>query len=136
MAVGTWLRPVSGFLLGVIVAFSAVALVQRLGHLVFPPPAGLDTSDARAVAAALEQLPVGALLFLVAGWALGSYAGAAVATWIARAPSPLPGLAVGAVVLGATLLTLFNLPHPTWMMMAGALVPLPAAWLGARSIAR
>ena len=29
MAVGTWLRPVSAILVGILVAFSTVALVQR-----------------------------------------------------------------------------------------------------------
>ena len=130
------LRQIAAALLGVLVAFLVVALVQRLGHMVFPPPAELAGADAREIAAAIERLPFGALLFVVAAWGLGSFTGAAVASHLARPPSVVPGLAVGAAVLGATLLTLFNLPHPVWMALAGALLPLPAAWLGYRAVRR
>ena len=134
MAVGTWLRPVSAILVGILVAFSTVALVQRVGHFAFPPPRDLDSSDAQAIAAALDHLPFGALLFVVVAWTLGSLIGAAVASWMARTPSPWPwpGLAVGAAVLGATGLTLHALPHPLWMTIAGLALPLPAAWLGSK----
>ena len=126
------LRTIAAFLIGVLVAFIVIALVQRLGHMVFPPPADLDTSDARAVAAALDQLPFGGLLCVVAAWALGSFAGAFAAGRLASSPKPWTGLSVGVAVLAATVMTLYSLPHPLWMTAAGVIVPLPAAWLGSR----
>lgn len=130
------LRQIASALVGILVAFAMVALIQRLGHAIYPPPPELAEADARALAAAVATLPLGSLLFVVAAWAIGSFAGAAVASLLTRGVSLLPGLAVGALVLAATAMTLFALPHPVWMMIAGLVLPLPAAWLGCRAARR
>ena len=39
---------------------------------------------------------------------------------------------VGALVVAAVILNASLIPHPLWMTVTGVLLPLPAAWLGAR----
>lgn len=41
-------------------------------------------------------------------------------------------LLVGALVLAGVIANITMIPHPFWMILASTLLPLPAAWLGAR----
>ena len=49
------LRQIASALVGILVAFAMVALVQRLGHAIYPPPPELAEADARAMIDAAER---------------------------------------------------------------------------------
>lgn len=116
---------VAGLAAGVLV----VSGIEAIGHAVYPPPPGLDFANPDAVRAAMQRMPPGALLFVVAAWLAGAFLGAWVATRLAHGIR-IPGLVVGGLLLAATLANLFLIPHPVWMAVAGvAGVPL-ATWMG------
>ncbi len=125
------MRKLFAAIAGVITAVLTVGAIQSLGHMIFPPPPDANLSDPDQLAAFIERLPPSALLFVVAAWLIGSFAGAVVATLVARRETIVPAMAVAAAVLFGALYSLFMIPHPLWMAVAGIALPLPFAWLGA-----
>jgi len=127
-------RTIAGVVVGVVVAWLTIMLAEFASAPLHPVPAGLDMHDPTSVAAFVATLPVTALLLVLAGWVLGALIGGHVAARIAR--KPLPALAVGIVLVVGVIANAVMIPHPTWMTLAGMLLPVPAAWLGARGAMR
>lgn len=123
-------RSIGAGIAGTIVAVLAIVVWQMAGHRIWPFPGELDLGNPEDVERLLASLPLAALIWIPAGYALGTLVGAAVAARLASALRP--ALIVGMVILVLTILNFFAAPHPTWMIIAGIVVPLPAAWLGAR----
>lgn len=98
----------------------------------FPPPAGIDWNDAAAVAAFAASLPTAAMAMVLSGWLLGAFVGAAVAALIATQHRVTCALVVGGLVVAGTIQSAMSFEHPTWMIAAGVLLPLPLAYLAAR----
>lgn len=123
-------RQILGVIAGVIVGGLIVFCVEAVGHSLFPTPAGTDLSNPEDVKRLISMLPIGALVMVLVGWAFGSLAGAWTANRIARTSM------AGWIVAGLfVLLTAYNftiIPHPMWMMAAGILIPLVAAWVASR----
>lgn len=66
---------VAGLVLGMAIVF----LVEGLGGIVFPAPPGMDPNNPDTVRDRMSLVSVGALLFVLAAWALGALAGSYVA---------------------------------------------------------
>ncbi len=123
-------RQILGVIAGVVVGGLIVFSVELVGHSVFPPPVGMDLSNPDDMKQLISMLPTGALVMVLVGWLLGSLAGAWTADKIAR--NPIAGWIVAGIFI---LLTAYNfsvIPHPTWMMAAGILIPLLSAWIAGR----
>ncbi len=125
------MRKLFAAIAGIITAVVTVGAIQSLGHMIFPPPPDVNLSDPNQLAALIERMPPAALIFVVAAWLVGSFAGAVVATLIARRETIVPAMTVAAAVLFGALYSLFMISHPLWMAIAGIALPLPSAWLGA-----
>ena len=125
------MRIVLGVIVGLLVGFVCIWLVEMAGQLAFPPPADIDFNDPIAVGRMMGEAPVGALAFVAAAWFVGALAGAWTATVIAK--RAIAGWIVAFLVLAACLTILVLLPgHPVWMWGAGILLPLIAGWLAQR----
>ena len=124
-------RFVAGVVVGAVVAMVVVMLVESIGHVLFPPPAGIQAMDPADLAGVMAQIPAGALLMVLLAWAAGALAGGFVAAKIAAWRRPLAALLVGGLLLAGGVWTMVYIPHPVWMMVLGVLLPLPAAWAGA-----
>ena len=64
---------------GVVIAGLTIWAIESVGHLVYPPPEGLDFADPDAMQAYIATLPAGAMIFVVAAW-LGMKLGSRKAT--------------------------------------------------------
>ena len=93
------LRTTLALLAGVVVTFFTISAVEQLGHILYRAPAGLDWQDSSAVSAYLKQLPVGALLLVLAGWLLGVFTGLTAATLLAGRCRGRFALAIGSLVM-------------------------------------
>jgi hypothetical protein len=109
-----------------------VALVQWIGHSLYPPPAGIDPSDHDAMVGLISTMPARALAMVLLAYAVGSFLGAGTATAISVRHKRGVAIAVGVVMLGLIGLNFAYIPHPGWMVVVGLLIPLPAALLGWR----
>lgn len=126
------LRTVMAVVAGMVALVLVVALVEMLGHVVYPPPPNVDMTDPDQLNAMIGQLPTGALVSVVMAWALGSLAGGFVAHRVANRHRLMAALIVGGIMLALVIANLLMIPHPAWMTVAGLALPLPLAWLGAR----
>ncbi|MDZ4728350.1 MAG: hypothetical protein SH820_00165 [Xanthomonadales bacterium] len=116
------LRKISAVLLGVLVAFATVMLVEWLGHQVYPPPPNLDFKDPEQLRQFTSNLPLGAFLLVLLGWLLGTLSGGLTACFVAREKPLVFASIIGAIMLAATIANLAMIPHPTWFSIAGIVV--------------
>lgn len=127
-------RTILGAAVGLVLAVATIMLVELAGHQVYPPPPGLDPMVTADMVQILQAMPLGAMLFVVAAWVIGAFDGGFVAALVAgkgghpRAAAIVPALMVMAGVVAMVV----QMPaHPTWMAIAGLLLPIPAAVAGA-----
>lgn len=122
------IRTLAGAAAGIAVAIILMMLTEGLGHAMFPPPS-VDLNNPDAPSA----LPFANQLFPILGWFVASLAGG----WIAVQISSREWAAwlVAASVLVGALLDFSLGRHALWVMAAGVLAPILAAWL-ARKLPR
>ncbi|MCG3120890.1 MAG: hypothetical protein ALAOOOJD_03785 [bacterium] len=125
-------RNILAVIAGVILAGIVTYAVQGIGHQVYPPPANLDIKNLEAMKAYVATLPMGALLFVLLAYVLGSFAGGWLAAKIARTSQIHVPLTVGGVQLFFGIINLLMIPHPLWFAIAAVIVFLPAAFLGGK----
>ena len=125
-----FLRGLSAVVLGITTGILLIAGVEYLAHQAYPLPAGLNMRDPAAVKVALANLPAGALLMVLAGWVLGTFAGAFVTTRAIRFSKFRHGMLVGVLFLAVGISNLMEFPHPLWFWICGVAVFLPAAYAG------
>ena len=131
-------RTILGAVAGLVVAVVTIMLVEFAGHQVYPPPEGLNPMVTEDMAIIMQLLPFGAMLFVVAAWVIGAFEGGFVAALIARKGHPRAAAIVPALmVMAGVVAMIIQMPaHPKWMSVAGMLLPIPAALLGAALAAR
>ena len=123
-------RIILGVIAGVIVGVITIMLVQALGHVIFPTPADINLSDPDVLAVSMDRVPLGSKLMVVLAWFAGPLAGGVVGGRVAqtRWASWIPGGLTGVgLVLNA-----FAIPHPLWMLVAGAAGIAAGAYLADR----
>ena len=113
------IRQIVAVLVGVVTAFALVAVVESMGHAVYPIPDGVDLNDPSQLAQFVRNLPPGAFVFVLAGWGLGTLAGGLLACAIAKEKLLLFASIVGLAVLVAAIINLVTIPHPVWVTIAG-----------------
>ena len=129
------LRSVAAVVAGFVAASVVMMAVEWTnGHVLYP---GLGKSaegvtDPEKVRALMASAPVGALLVVICGWALGSLVGGRVAAWIAARAMTAHGLVVGVLLTLAGIANNLMIPPPLWFWVASLAVMIPAAWVGAR----
>lgn len=127
------LATVAGFVAGSVVNMGLI----MIGGALVPPPAGTDTSTMEGLQAALPLFGPQHFLFPFLAHALGTLAGALLATWLTPGRTPGPAWAVGVLFLLGGTANAFLLPAPAWFIAADlVLAYLPMAWLGQRLVAR
>lgn len=127
------LAAVAGFVAGSVVNMGLI----MLGGALVPPPAGTDTSTMEGLQAALPLFGPQHFLFPFLAHALGTLAGALLATWLTPGRTSGPAWAVGVLFLLGGTANAFLLPAPAWFIAADLLLAyLPMAWLGHRLAGR
>lgn len=130
------LRSIGAVLAGIVAAVIVIMLVESLGHFIFPTSQSVDPSDPESLKAAMENIPLGAMLAVLAAWAAGSLAGGWVAAMIATRSFVTHALIVGVVVLIFAIINMAMIPHPLWFWIVGVIIILPAAYVGGRLVGR
>ena len=126
-------RYVGAVIVGAVVAFGVVFGIEKVGHSMYPPPPGVDFSNAEALRGYIESAPSGALMWVLAAWVVATLAGGIAAGRIARSRPGVVSAMVGLVILIAAVVNLVMIPHPTWFWVS-AVLAIPAAALLASSL--
>jgi ABC-type xylose transport system permease subunit len=119
---------------GLVVAMLVVGLVEGAGHVLWPPPPGLDITRPEDQARLMQAIPLEAKIAVVVAWFLGSLAGAVAAIAIAR--RVLPAWIVAVAIAGLGLWTTQMFPHPDWMLASAVVLPLVAVLVAKRLMLR
>jgi hypothetical protein len=128
------MRIAMGVVAGIVVAFLCVFAVEWVAHGLYPPPAGLDSSNPADQARLIDAMPAAAKAMVLLVWFVGALAGAWTANRIAG--RSLAGWIVALLVIAAGIATMVMIPHPAWMWAGGILLPLLAGWIADRLSAR
>lgn len=123
-------RSVVGILAGIAVAMFVISGIEYMSSLAFPPPVGLDPGVADDRRRMIEQAPIGALLIVVAAYAIGTFTGGYVAARFARRMPNLHAGVVATVILGGTVWNLATYRHPAWFW-GGSIAAIVFAGIGA-----
>lgn len=115
---------------GVLIAMLSVWLVQKIGHAVYPLPVDVDFEDMEAMRTYVASLPIGALLFVIASYFLGTTLGTCVACAIGTMLPRVFAVLIGCFMLVATTLNVMTIPHPTWFVILAIVAIFIGAWLG------
>jgi len=126
-------RTILAAVAGIVIAMLTITLVEWAGHQVYPPPPGLNPMVTEDMARIIGMQPLGALLFVVVAWVVGAFDGGLVAALISRGKRPwIAALAPALMVMAGVVAMMVMMPsHPTWMAVAGLLLPIPASLAGA-----
>jgi hypothetical protein len=118
---------VSGLVLGSAVNMGLI----MIGSGVVPPPTGVDPTSPDSIAASAHLFEAKHFVFPFLAHALGTLAGALVASLIATSWRARLALVIGALFLLGGIANAFMIPAPAWFLVLDLVVAyLPAAWLG------
>ncbi|HAA56951.1 MAG TPA: hypothetical protein DCE42_19450 [Myxococcales bacterium] len=130
-----WRRILAG-VLGVVMAFSTVAVIEAISHFIYPPPAKLDLNDMKQLQAFIKTLPVGAFVFVMVSWWLAILFGSVLAAVIAKENVKRYAWIVGGFVLVASVMNVAMIPHPTWFLVVSMVGIVASTLLSVRFLAR
>lgn len=128
-----FLKGLLAVVVGLVVGSAVNMGLILLGARVVPAPAGVDTTTSEGLAAAMPLLGPAHFVFPFLAHALGTFASALLATWVAGRVSRVPAAVIGALFLAGGIASCFMLPAPRWFeVLDVVLAYLPFAWLGYR----
>jgi hypothetical protein len=125
-------RNVFAVVFGIVLAVLLIMVVETIGHNIYPPPTHIDFTDMEEMTAYLDELPTGALLFVMAAWLTGTIGGGLLACFIARDRPLAFASMVGGIVLFATVYTLVQIPHPMWFSITSVIAICVVSYLTGR----
>lgn len=125
------MREALGLIVGVAVAFAIVFLGEQAIHSLLAMPTPPAFGDKAGWTRYMASVPTGTAAALVLNWFVAAFLGGTVGRIIGR--RHWIAWTVAIVVLAATVLNFVLFPHPLWMILAGLLAPLLAAWLATRT---
>jgi hypothetical protein len=122
-----WHRSVLATFAGVIVGIIVVVIVETLGHTIFPPPDGVNLRNSEELAAIMDTIPMEAKVAVLIAWFCGVFAGGVTALKMSRGDA-WPAWAVAAALYTGSLITMFQIPHPIWMIAGSMIVTIAGVW--------
>ena len=123
------LRDAGAAVAGIIIAFALIFGIEYLGHMIYPPPEGLDFSDSEAMRPYVASLPPLALLFPMFAWFIAAFVGTLVASALGTARPVTFAAIIGMLILAGTITNLIWIPHPLWFSVVAVLGIIASAWL-------
>lgn len=130
------LHLIAATVVGLVVGSMVNMGLISLGASVMPMPGGVDATTTEALRASLPLFEPRHFTFPFLAHALGTLAGAMVATLLAPRRTSGPAWAVGVAFLLGGIASVVMLPAPVWFSALDLLLAyLPMAWLGHRIVA-
>ena len=126
------IRKIAALIAGLITSFIVVSLVQVLNGLIFGMMDPNSLGDIEKMRAFVAGMSAGAFIGLLLSYVLGSVAAGVVMRFISRSSSIVLPMAVGVVGTVTWIYNVTNIPHPTWVMIAGFFCFVPFVLLGHR----
>jgi hypothetical protein len=123
-------RIVLGMICGLTVGFSLMALLEMLGHIVYPPPSDIDFQNLEMAKEVIRGPSTGELIFLIFSYAVTSFVAGFITRLISKDSAAWPVFGVTGALLGVASSTILHHGHPTWFVVIGLFIFIPSAGLG------
>ncbi len=121
---------------GVMSGMILQVLGEKLIHMIFPAPAGLDVQNKEAIAAYMSQVPPVEFVFLLVNYAICSFVAGAVATFVVGREHRSPAIIVGSLITLGEVLNVAMIPQPIWFSALSLLSHMPFALLAYKVFGR
>ena len=121
---------------GVMSGMILQVLGEKLIHMIFPAPAGLDVQNKEAIAAYMSQVPTVEFVFLLVNYAICSFVAGAVATFVVGREHRSPAIIVGSLITLGEVLNVVMIPQPIWFSALSLLSHLQMALLAYKVFGR
>ncbi|KIC62171.1 hypothetical protein [Chryseobacterium taiwanense] len=115
-------RRILAVIAGIIVGSIGIWLMERLGHSLYPFPAGMKLDDIEGFKAYVDNLPFMGKFIVILGYALGALLSGFVATKVANNNKPTAAMICGIIFLFFTIYNMVLLPTPAWFWVLGIAV--------------
>ena len=116
--------------LALIVAFGLITGFEYLGGFLFQHPA-IDIKNPTTISDMMASMPIAAFLWILLGYAVSSFVGGIIASFISGRTKVHPSLIVGAVLMAGGFMTIITIPyHPLWFIIASIFAYVPFSALG------
>lgn len=126
-----FIRVFLSVLLGLVVGSAINMALISVSGKVIPPPAGADVTTMEGLKASLPLFEARHFVFPFLAHALGTLAGAFVASLLVPGKPPVAAWAVGGFFLLGGMANVVLLPAPLWFSAVDLIMAyLPMAWLG------
>ena len=124
------LRNALGIILGVIVGGVVNGGLVVIGPMIIPPPQGVDMTTVEGISAGMHLLGPANFMVPFLAHALGTFAGALVAYFVAASHKTIAVYFIGGLYLIGGIVASFMIPAPVWFIALDLIVAyLPMAWL-------
>lgn len=123
------LRNILATIVGLIVAFLTITLIEKLGHIVFPYPEGAKPNDMEWLKNNIALIPKGAMIFVIIAHTCGVILGMGIAGFISKT-SIIPAYIVGGIMIIITIIMLFLIPSPIWFTISDTLGVIAGFFFG------
>jgi hypothetical protein len=116
------IRSLVGFVAGLLTSALVIGGVEAANRHLYRVPSGMDLDIPQHAERWVASAPVGALVMVLVGWTLGTFAGVLLARLIAQR-APVATASAVAMLLGvAAVVNLLMIQHPSWFWVASAVV--------------
>ncbi|MBU2557820.1 MAG: hypothetical protein KJ578_08595 [Bacteroidetes bacterium] len=123
------LRKIIAILAGIIIGMIVIAVVEYLGHYIFPAPVDLELSEeAYNQGAMYSMIPFKNMLMVLLAYLLGSFAAGFTTSIIAQ--NKILALIPGFALMIAGIINVMLIPHPLWFTFISLAVYVPFAFFG------
>jgi len=124
------MKNVLATIVGFIVASLTVYIFESfIGHNLFPLPEGANPMDMEWIKNNMDQIPMGAKIFVVIAHFAGIVAGMFVAAKISK-QSMVPSYIVGVLMLAATFFNIVMLPKELWFTLSDGVLVIVGFFTG------
>lgn len=116
------IRKILAVVAGMIVGSVGVWIIERLGHALYPFPAGLRPDDLEGFKSYVESLPFMGKFIVILGYALGASLSGFISTKVAKDGKPTAAIICGIIFIFFTIYNMIMLPTPIWFWILGIAV--------------
>jgi hypothetical protein len=128
------LKSILAVIVGLFSGSIVIFLVQGLGSFFYPLSEDVDPRNVEAMKELINEMPAGALIMVLAAWAIGSFAAGFFSAMIAPKSKIKHSIITGTILLIFGIINMLTIPHPAWFVIIGVLIYIPFAYLGGKVI--
>lgn len=121
------------FVAGMGVSCFFVAVLEMLGHRLFPMPANINYKDKQQLSRVIKNLPLGAFLMVELAYVVGSMTGGFVVARFASTRHVELACGLGFLLTLFGLQNLLTIPHPRWFAVLSTATYIPLTFAGAKA---